>query len=217
MYNNSRTFAVDEIKYNRSFLRSRSCPIEGFAFVDTRSHTMKFHLENRGLLDRWPKNSRCKKTPGRKRDACRFPMCLHPPLQSLLFAACNSTSFFLHDFSLLSSAPYDLESSDFTFPPLNLGTPQMSRLRFRTPFVARRHARWRVPAVTSRTCAGLLWRKEPAKYNDPFLQVRRSRWDICTLGRGISPWIYAGNYEQMRYVTICYNCTRAFYQTFALI
>lgn len=178
------TGTVDELRptniRDRSLLIERSCPIEGFAFIDTRSHTMEFHLENRGLLDKCPKNSRCKRHRAQKGTRAVFPRvppCYAPraiPSHSLLAQFLPPSHLPAYDLSRLS-----------TFSPLNPDTPQMPRLRFRDPFVARRHARWRVPTVTSRTCAGLLWRKESARYNDPFFRVRCSRWDVCTLDRGI--------------------------------
>lgn len=124
---------------DRSFLIKRSCPIEGFAFIDTRSHTMEFHLENRGLLDKCPKNSRCKRHPGRKRDACRFPTCPPPPCYAPRAIPSHSL---LAQFLPLPVCPPDLSRLS-RFPPLNPDTPQMPRLivRFRAPFVARRHAR----------------------------------------------------------------------------
>lgn len=71
------TGTVDELRptniRDRSFLIERSCPIEGFAFIDTRSHTMEFHLENRGLLDKCPKNSRCKRHRAQKGTRAVFP------------------------------------------------------------------------------------------------------------------------------------------------
>lgn len=113
----------------RSFLIERSCPIEGFAFIDTRSHTMEFHLENRGLLDRCLKNSRCKRHWAQKGTRAVFPRvspCYAPraiPSHSLLA-----------QFLPFSSAlpPCDLSRLS-TFSPLYPDTPQMPCLRFRTP------------------------------------------------------------------------------------
>lgn len=143
---------------------------------------MEFHLENRGLLDRWPKNSRCKRHRAEKGTRAVFPYVSTSSPSNPCYAPRaippHSSCTISPSLPLLPM----IWRSDSTFPPLNLGTPQISRLRFRTPFVARRHARWRVPAMTSRTCAELLWRKEPAKYNDSFFRVHRSRWDICRLG-----------------------------------
>lgn len=172
MSRNNGMSAVDKC-YVQLYLIERSCTIEG-SRSQTREVT-RWNLKIKAFL------INARKIPGVKDTGLKKGRVPFSHVSPLLCAACIPHSSYTISFPSLLLPVISVIST--TSPPFNLDSPQMPRLRFRIPFVARRHT-WRMLAVTSRTCAELL-RKEPARYNRSFCEVHRSRWDICILGRGI--------------------------------
>lgn len=184
MSRNNGMSAVDKC-YVQLYLIERSCTIEG-SRSQTREVT-RWNLKIKAFL------INARKIPGVKDTGLKKGRVPFSHVSPLLCAACIPHSSYTISFPSLLLPVISVIST--TSPPFNLDSPQMPRLRFRIPFVARRHT-WRMLAVTSRTCAELL-RKEPARYN------RSLFVEYTVLGETFVFWVvgssknWRGKYEQM--------------------
>lgn len=78
--------------------------MELYVFIDTRSHTMEFHLEDRKLLDRYPKKFQVWEAPGRKGTRAVFS---YPPIMNRMqFCFYSLCMLLLTSFSITYSGSY---------------------------------------------------------------------------------------------------------------